>query len=83
MNQLSSAPYVISLRTLRMKVEIKPAQSKAGWEVTLDTCAVSFHSHEEAEAFVKRLQARLDAPHPLPTSCSEILTELTLPANAS
>lgn len=64
-----------------MKVEINPAQGKAGWEVKLDTCAVSFRSHEEAEAFAERLQARLDAPHTLPTSCSEILTEL-LPVSA-
>jgi hypothetical protein len=66
-----------------MKVEIEQIQGKAGWEVRLGTCAVSFRSQEEAVAFVERLQARLDAPHYLPVSCDELLAELSLPVSTT
>ncbi|WP_137817528.1 hypothetical protein [Pseudomonas sp. 2FG] len=61
-----------------MNVEIEEVQGTAGWVVKLDTCTVSFRSQDEAEAYAERLQARLDAPHALPASCSEVLTELSL-----
>lgn len=59
-----------------MKVEVEEVDGEAGWVVRLDACMiVNFRSQAEAEAFAARLQARLDAPHVLPPSWSEGLTE--------
>ncbi|MNN44634.1 hypothetical protein D3C81_1589330 [compost metagenome] len=60
-----------------MKVEIEEVVGKMDWVVRLDTCAVNFKTQDEAKAFAERLQARLDAPHPLPGSCREVLSELS------
>lgn len=65
------------LGALLMKVEIEEVGGKSGWVVWLDACAVNFKTRAEAEAFVERLQARLSAPHPLPTNCRELLSELS------
>jgi hypothetical protein len=37
------------------------------WQVRMDQHVVSFRSEAEAQAFVTTLQARLNAPHRLPT----------------
>ncbi|WP_177412440.1 hypothetical protein [Pseudomonas cavernicola] len=66
-----------------MNVEIEEVQGEAGWVVRLDTCTVNFRSQGEAQAYAARLQARLDAPHALPASCSEVLTELSLSGSTS
>jgi hypothetical protein len=58
-----------------MKVEIEEVDGASCWLVKLDTCELHFKSRAEAEAFAERLQARLDAPHPLPSSCREVLAE--------
>ena len=58
-----------------MKVEIVEVEGSSCWLVKLGTCEVSFKSRAEAEAFAERLQTRLDAPHPLPSSCQEVLSE--------
>ncbi|HYQ38334.1 MAG TPA: hypothetical protein VER09_05285 [Pseudomonas sp.] len=58
-----------------MKVEIQEVEDSSCWLVRVDVCELRFKSRAEAEAFAERLQARLDAPHPLPSSCREELSE--------
>ncbi|MGU9859705.1 hypothetical protein [Pseudomonas sp. LF245] len=50
-----------------MKILIK-ALAKSQWEVRLDSKAITFHSEAEARAFAETLQARIQAPHPIPLS---------------
>ncbi|WLH91084.1 hypothetical protein PSH87_03415 [Pseudomonas sp. FP453] len=50
-----------------MKILIK-ALAKSQWEVRLDQKAITFHSEAEARAFAETLQARIQAPHPIPHS---------------
>ena len=49
-----------------MKVLLRKASQGDGWQVLMDRHRVSFRSEEEARAFLATLQARLQAPHPLP-----------------
>jgi hypothetical protein len=53
-----------------MNVVIQLVETAKGrcWQVRLDQHSVSFRSEEEARQFVATLQARLQAPHPLPGS---------------
>ncbi|MCM2318985.1 MAG: hypothetical protein NDI93_06595 [Pseudomonas sp.] len=60
-----------------MKVEIEEVSGSSSWLVKLDTCKLNFKTRAEAEEFAKRLQTRLDAPHPLPSSCREVLSEMS------
>lgn len=55
-----------------MKVEIEAIDGSSCWLVKLDNCALRFKSKAEAQTYAERLQARLDAPHPLPSSCREV-----------
>lgn len=48
-----------------MKILIKEL-SKSQWQVRLDQTAVTFRSEAEARAFTRTLEARLQAPHPMP-----------------
>ena len=52
-----------------MDVMIKPVKTAAGrgWQVCLGKQSVTFRSESEAHQFVSTLQARLNAPHVLPT----------------
>ena len=52
-----------------MDVMIKPVKTAAGsgWQVCLGKQSVTFRSESEARQFVSTLQARLNAPHVLPT----------------
>lgn len=44
---------------------LKTAQGET-WQVRLDRNSVTFRSEAEARDFVRTLEARLRAPHPLP-----------------
>lgn len=52
-----------------MDIQIRGSQSPLGtcWQVCLGKHQVNFRSEEEARQFVATLQARVRAPHPLPT----------------
>lgn len=49
-----------------MIVRMEQAGNQAGYVVWLNQYRVRFNSQSKAEAFVAQLQARLQAPHPLP-----------------
>ena len=51
-----------------MNIDIHQVKTAEGtrWQVSLDQHGVSFRSEAEARDFVRVLQARLRAPHPLP-----------------
>ncbi|WP_409318254.1 hypothetical protein [Pseudomonas sp. KCJK9016] len=49
-----------------MNIEIIERRSAPGWVVHMDRLQVNFNSLEQARAFVDRLQARINAPHPWP-----------------
>jgi hypothetical protein len=53
-----------------MNVMIQPVKTAAGrgWQVCLGKQSVTFRSESEAREFVSTLQARLSAPHILPTA---------------
>lgn len=46
---------------MNIYVENNPEQDR--WWVRMDDCRVSFNTPNEAQAFVDRLNARLNAPH--------------------
>ncbi|WP_087502223.1 hypothetical protein [Pseudomonas sp. SID14000] len=48
---------------MNIYVEENPEQNR--WWVRMDDCRVSFNTFAEAQAFVERLNARLNAPHAL------------------
>jgi len=51
-----------------MNIQIRQVTTAEGarWQVNLDQHGVSFRSEAEARDFVRVLQDRLKAPHPLP-----------------
>ncbi|WP_338524910.1 hypothetical protein NUH87_04320 [Pseudomonas batumici] len=51
-----------------MLISIEEVKTNAGWLVVMNAWRVRFRSYAEAEAFVKRLKDRINAPHPLPIS---------------
>lgn len=52
-----------------MNVMIQPLKTATGqrWQVRLGKQSVTFRSEAEAQVFVSTLQARLNAPHALPS----------------
>lgn len=54
-----------------MKVDIEEIYGASLCLVKLDTIELNFKNKTEAEAFVTRLRARLDAPHSLPPRSNE------------
>jgi hypothetical protein len=48
-----------------VKILIKEL-AKSQWQVRLDQHAVTFRSEAEARAFTRTLEARIQAPHPIP-----------------
>jgi len=48
-----------------MKILIKEL-AKSQWQVRLDQHAVTFRSETEARNFMRTLEARIQAPHPIP-----------------
>lgn len=57
-----------------MKILIQPLQksAKQQWQVSFDSHSVTFRNEDEARQFVATLEARLQAPHPLPRSAQRI-----------
>jgi hypothetical protein len=55
-----------------MNIQIRQIMTTEGarWQVSLDQHGVSFRSVAVAREFLKVLQARLSAPHPLPWRAS-------------
>lgn len=51
-----------------MIIDITAKPTGHGWLVHMDALTVGFSSLEAATAFVGQLRARIDAPHPWPTS---------------
>ncbi|WP_248751355.1 hypothetical protein [Pseudomonas sp. MWU15-20650] len=53
-----------------MKILIKALAKSPGnkWQVRLDGDAFTFRSEAEARAFAETLQARIQAPHRMPSS---------------
>lgn len=51
-----------------MNILVTASTTRQGnhWQVVLDQHVVKFRSEAEARAFVSTLQARLQAPHPIP-----------------
>lgn len=51
-----------------MNVLIRQVMTPSGnrWQVCMDQHGVTFRSEAEARHFIATLQARLQAPHPLP-----------------
>jgi hypothetical protein len=49
-----------------MNIDISATAAPHGWIVSLDDWQVSFDHLEDARAFVSRLKARINAPHPWP-----------------
>ncbi|EZP30946.1 hypothetical protein [Pseudomonas sp. RIT288] len=49
-----------------MNIDISATAAPHGWIVSLDDWQVSFDHLEDARAFVTRLKARIEAPHPWP-----------------
>ncbi|WP_137974167.1 hypothetical protein [Pseudomonas sp. F(2018)] len=51
-----------------MNIDIHQVKTAEGtrWQVSLDQHRVSFRNEAEARDFVRVLQTRLKAPHPLP-----------------
>jgi hypothetical protein len=49
-----------------MKILIKEL-AKSQWQVRLDQHAVTFRSEAEARAFTRTLEARIQAPHQIPS----------------
>lgn len=60
-----------------MLIRIEEANTPEGWIVWLDACCVRFHSYAEAEAFVTKLEDRINAAHPLPISINRPVLELS------
>lgn len=57
-----------------MIVRMEKASNQAGYVVWLNQYKVHFSNQSKAEAFVAQLQARLQAPHPLP-ACGNQATD--------
>ncbi|KAA5841739.1 hypothetical protein F2A38_14445 [Pseudomonas chlororaphis] len=55
-------------RRRSMIIDITAKPTGHGWLVHMDALTVGFSSLEAATAFVGQLRARIDAPHPWPTS---------------
>lgn len=49
-----------------MIIRIEEQQAGPRWVVYLDTCRVGFRRLDEAQAFTRTLQARIEAPHTWP-----------------
>jgi hypothetical protein len=49
-----------------MIIRIEERQPGTSWVVRLDALCVGFKSLEQAQAFTRTLQARIDAPHAWP-----------------
>ncbi|WP_083454112.1 hypothetical protein [Pseudomonas sp. P97.38] len=49
-----------------MIIWLEEQQAQMRWMVHLDACCVSFRSADQALAFTRALQARIDAPHVWP-----------------
>lgn len=56
-------------------IRIEEAKTPEGWIVWMDAFCVKFRSYAEAEAFVKRLENRVNAAHPLPRSINRPVLE--------
>ncbi|MOA03502.1 hypothetical protein D3C78_1230120 [compost metagenome] len=57
-----------------MKVEIEQVGRSSCCLVRLGKHELNFKTRVEAEAFAKQLQARVNAPHPLPARGNEVLS---------
>jgi len=55
-----------------MLIEIETPLDGQRWIVHLDAWEVGFNSLEQAQAFVTRLRARIDAPHPWPSGARQM-----------
>lgn len=66
-----------------MNIEISATAAPHGWIVSLDDWQVSFDQLEDAQAFVRRLKARLDAPHPWPLASERTGFGQPTPARAA
>jgi hypothetical protein len=53
-----------------MKILIKEL-AKSQWQVRLDQHAVTFRSEAEARAFMRTLEARIQAPHQIPVPLTQ------------
>lgn len=67
-----SPPYERSLPVL---IKIEVASTTEGWVVWMDAWCVKFRSYVEAEAFMERLEGRINAPHPQPISFNRPVAE--------
>lgn len=60
-----------------MLIRIEEANTPEGRLVWMDAWCVKFRSYAEAEAFVKTLEDRVNAAHPLPISTNRPVVELS------
>ena len=59
-----------------MLIRLDDASAPECWVVWMDACCAKFRSSAEAETFMKRLEDRINAPHPLPISINRQALEL-------
>lgn len=59
-----------------MLLKIEETSAAEGWVVWMDAWFVKFRSHAEAEAFLKRLEGRINASHFIPVSIDRLVVEL-------
>ncbi|QJC81297.1 hypothetical protein [Pseudomonas umsongensis] len=59
-----------------MLLKIEKASAAEGWVVWMDAWCVKFRSHAEAEAFLNRLNERINASHFIPVSVERLVLEL-------
>jgi len=60
-----------------MLIRIEEVKTPESWVVWMDAWCVKFRSYAEAEVFVKRLEDRINASHPLPISINRPVAELS------
>lgn len=60
-----------------MLIKIEETETPEDWLVWMNAWRVKFHSYAEAEAFVKRLEGRINAAHPSPISISRPMAEVS------
>lgn len=63
-------------RNSGMLLKIEKANTAEGWVVWMDAWCVKFRSHAEAEAFLRRLKERINAPHFIPASVEKLVVEM-------
>ncbi len=60
-----------------MLIKIERGSTSDDWIVWMNAWCVKFRCYAEAEAFVKKLNDRINASHPLPIGIDRLVIELS------